>query len=346
MVLLGRAWTHHVERLQRLGLLSSRSVGLASRFAQGCVLAAIAVVAMTWLRHNASGLSLGVVVLVASLALFGLVSVRVLRSTLRPTRSGRSVLARIDATVDLPHSLKGWPAPDLPAAQLSFVMSAFGFSAALGGACKRYRNMLDGSPIADDEPGPQSGYRADDTVLTGVARVPTKAEPARVDRLAQGSVVILAVVTTVALQWVVSTAGATGEGLRETPSFLVDAPILVRGPYGRRERPKPMPPVVRRHRSAACDPEAVARAEKSPLAMLAEIDRREREADRAQEREGEQGMNTNHAQVYTACVSCLTHLHRERRTTPICYRSKWWRTGARPIHAYGGRVAHRQGCCS
>lgn len=243
------------------------------------MLAAIAVVAMTWLRHNATGLSLGVVALVASLALFGLFSVRVLRSTLRPTRSGRSVLARIDAAVDLPLSLQGWPAPDLPAAQVSFVMSAFGFSAAFRGACKRYRNMLDGSPIADDKPGSESGYRADDAVLTHAARVLTKAELARVDRLAQGSVILSAVVTTVALQWVVSTAGATGEGLRETPSFLVDAPIIVRGPYGGSGRPKPMPPVVRRHRSAACDPEAVARAEKSPFAMLAEIDRREREAE-------------------------------------------------------------------
>ena len=142
VLVLERAWTHHVERLQRLGLLPSKSVRLASRFAQGCVLAAIAVVAMTWLRHNASGLSLGVVALVASLALFGLVSVRVLRNTLRPTRSGRSVLARIDAAVDLPHSLRGWPAPDVPAAQISFVMSAFGFSAGLGGACRRYRTHI------------------------------------------------------------------------------------------------------------------------------------------------------------------------------------------------------------
>ncbi len=48
-----------------------------------------------------------------------------------------------------------------------------------------------------------------------------KAELARVDRLAQGSVLMSAVVTTVALQWVVSTAGPLGSGSQPVARVLL-----------------------------------------------------------------------------------------------------------------------------
>ncbi len=141
----------------------------------------------------------------------------------------------------------------------------------------------DGKLRRGSKPLPDDAPKIERCVLERAAGLDAKSTRevvvARVDRLAQGSVILSAVVTAVALEWMVSTAGATGQGLRETPSFLVDAPIIVGGPYGRRGPPKPMPPVVWRHRSAACDPEAAAQAEKGPFAKLAEIERREREAE-------------------------------------------------------------------